>query len=93
MKSPLLILLELFGGLLKSSTDTMRFVGSKLIELFISLGFMAGTSPLGLVIAIAIATAVIFFIMKFVFGASKNLIIIMLVAVVLFIITILLGTA
>lgn len=93
MKSPLIILLELFAGLIKSSTDTMRFVGSKLIELFILLGFIAGTSTFGLVVSIGIGGTVLFFVMKFILGASKNLILITLVATVLFILTILLGSS
>jgi len=76
MESPLIILLELFTGLIAATGETVRFVGSKLVELFISLGFMATIGPIGFVIAVAIASAVILFAMKFFLGSSRTMLLV-----------------
>lgn len=93
MKAPFVILLELFIGLITSIIDTLAFMVSKLIELFISLGVIASGSPLGFVVAVAVGTAIILFIMKFVFDSSRSYILIGVVAAVLFIIAILISSA
>jgi hypothetical protein len=93
MKAPFVILLELFIGLITSIIDTLAFMVSKLIELFISLGVIASGSPLGLIVAVAVGTAIILFIMKFVFDSSRSYILIGVVAAVLFVIAILISSA
>lgn len=92
MKAPFVILLELFFGLVKSIIDTMGFLISKLIELFISLGFIAGTSPLGFIVAVAVGTVIVLLVMKFVLGSSRNYILVGVIAAVLFIIAILISS-
>jgi hypothetical protein len=93
MKAPFVILLELFIGLITSIIDTLAFMVSKLIEFFISLGVIASGSPLGFIVAVAVGTAIILFIMKFVFDSSRSYILIGVVAAVLFIIAILISSA
>jgi hypothetical protein len=92
MDAPFVILLELFVGLIRGIIDTLAFMVSKLIELFISLGVIAGASPLGFIVAVAVGTAIILLIMKFVLGSSRSYILIGAVAAVLFIIAILIGS-
>lgn len=86
MESPLVILLELFVGLIMNAIETVGFIGLKMSELFVSLGFIAGTSILGFIVAVAIAAAVIAVILKFILGSSKSTILIVVGAAVVFMI-------
>jgi len=75
MKSPLVILLELLVGLIASAVNTIIFIFTKLVELSVSLGFLAGSSLLGMIIAAAAVFAVLLFVLRFIFSASKQIII------------------
>lgn len=73
IRSPIIILLELLGGLLVSFVQTFSMMYSKLVELFVTLGYISGLSPFGFVIAVFIGSFVCYFVIKFVFGSSKTL--------------------
>ena len=78
IRSPLIILLELVIGLIQQIMNSSSFAFSKLIELFITLSFISGLSPVGFVLSMFIGLLVIFFILKLSFGSSKTLIILFL---------------
>lgn len=74
MKGPLEIMVELVGGLIHNTVITLQFVFIKLIELFGALAQMAGTSPIGFLIAIFIGAVVVTLMLKFVLGSSRTLV-------------------
>lgn len=76
--SPIIILFELVSGLIDNFFQTFRFIYMKLVELFVALAFIAGISPIGMVIAVLIGSVVLFFIIKMSFGSSKTLIVLFL---------------
>ena len=73
VKSPIIIILELLAGLIANIAQSFTFIYTKLVELFITLGYISGLSPIGFVLALAVGSTVVFFILKFVFGSSKML--------------------
>ncbi len=78
VESPIVILIELLGALIENFIGSFQIVYIKMIDLFISLSIISGLNPAGFVIAILIGSIVLFFIIKFVFGSSKILLVIFL---------------
>ncbi|MFH1473262.1 MAG: hypothetical protein ABIE55_00015 [Candidatus Aenigmatarchaeota archaeon] len=74
IKSPLLILLEMLGGLIENFVSSFQLVFSKMVELFITLDKISGLGIPGFIIAILTGSVVGFLVIKFVFGTSKELI-------------------
>jgi len=85
MKSPLIIIIELFAGVISSAISTILFIIGKLGELAVSLVFVSSLGIFGLFIAIIIGAIVFFFFAKIIFKTGKSLFafIIALVAVLL----------
>ena len=73
IRSPLLILLELLEGLILNIASSFSLVHQKILELFITLGFISGLNPIGFVVAVFFGSIVFYFILKFMFGSSKTL--------------------
>ncbi len=76
VESPIIILIELLQELIKNFIGTFQIIYVKLTELFISLSIISGLSPIGFVVAVIFGSLVLFFILKFIFGSSKTLMII-----------------
>lgn len=74
MKSPLIIIIELLAGIVKSIVDTIGFVSFKLAELFVSLVVFSTLGIVGIVIAAVIGVCVFFFVTKFLLKTSGTLI-------------------
>ena len=85
VKSPILILLELIGGLILQFTQSFGFVYSKLVEFFVTLGFISGLSPLGFTVAVIFGSIVFYFVLRFVFGYSKTMFLLFLIYILLLI--------
>jgi len=85
IKSPILILIELIGGLIVQFIESFGFVYLKLVELFITLGFISGLSPLGFTVAVIFGSIVLYFILRFIFGYSKTMFLLFLVYILLLI--------
>jgi len=73
IRSPIIILLEMLGGLILNFIESFDLMYTKLVELFITLGFISGLSPLGFIVAVFIGSFVCFFVIKFVFGSSRTM--------------------
>jgi hypothetical protein len=73
MKSPIVILIELTVGLIRSALDTISFIFSKLQELAVSLIFISSFGPAGFVIALIIGGVVFVVISKFVLKTYKSI--------------------
>jgi hypothetical protein len=73
IRSPIIILIELLGGLIVNFIQSFAFIYTKLVELFVNLGYMSGLSPLGFLVALFIGSFVVYFILKFIFGSSRVL--------------------
>ncbi len=86
VESPIIILIEMLGGLIENFIGSFRIVYIKLTELFISLVIISGINPIGFIIAVVFGSLVLFFILKFVFGSSKTLLVIFLFYFILVII-------
>ena len=74
IKSPLLILLEMLGGLIANFVSSFQLIFNKMLELFVSLSIISGLGPLGFVASAVIGSVVFFLVIKLVFGTSKELI-------------------
>ena len=85
VESPIIILIELLQGLIENFIGSFQIVYVKLIELFISLSIISGVNPIGFIFALLVGSLVLFFILKFVFGSSKTLLVIFLFYFVLMI--------
>ena len=72
---------DMHRGLTRKPIDHISRI-EKLVELFNSLGFIAETGPLGLIVAVIIGGIVVVLISKFVFGSTGSLIKIVLVYIV-----------
>ena len=95
VKSPFTILIELLIALIENFIGSFQVTYIKLIELFVSLAFISGLSPVAFVVAVIFGSLVLFFILKFVFGSSKTLLVIFIFYFILMIIvslTMLAGT-
>ena len=90
MKSPLVIILELFAGLIKSTVDTVFFVFGKLGELLVSLLYISTFGIFGFLIAILIGSLVFVFAAKLVFKSWKSLSAFSIALITVFIVLILL---
>lgn len=88
MKSPLMILIELIVGLISRIFESINFTLMKMVELFISLSFIANLNTFGLIMAVLFGSIIFYFVLKYLFGTSKTLVvlIIFLVIILLFII-------
>ena len=73
-ESPLIILIELFVGIIKNTLDTLGFVGVKLVELFASLLLLSKFGIFGILIAAVIGVSVFFFLTKFILKSSGTLV-------------------
>ena len=73
IRSPLVIIIELLGGLIANFLQSFAFIYVKLVELFVNLGYISGLSPIGFLIALFIGSLVVYFILKFIFGSSRVL--------------------
>ena len=89
VKSPLQIILELFILIIQSIVNTLKLIFEKLVELFMSLAFIAETGITGLVIAAVIGGIVVILISKFVFKSTKSLLQVLLVYVIFVVILVL----
>lgn len=72
MKSPLIILQEMFVGLIMGVVNTVAFVLGKLWELLHSLIFLSSLGIFGFIIALIIGIGVFIFFAKFVFNNWKS---------------------
>ena len=84
--SPITILIEMLQALIANIIGSFQVIYIKLTELFISLSFISGINPIGFVLAVIIGSIVLFFILKFVFGSSKILLVIFLFYFILLVI-------
>ena len=73
IRSPLIIIIEMLGGLIKNFVESFAMIYSKMVELFITLGYISGLSPLGFLVAVFIGSFVCYFVLKFLFGSSRTL--------------------
>jgi hypothetical protein len=73
IRSPIIIIIELLAGLIANILQSFALIYTKLVELFVTLGYISGFGPVGFAIALIIGSTVIFFILKFMFGSSKTL--------------------
>lgn len=73
VRSPIIIIIELLAGLIANIVQSFAFIYTKLLELFITLGYISGLSPIGFAVALIVGSTVIFFVLKFMFGSSKTL--------------------
>jgi len=89
IKNPLQIILELLVLIIQSIVSTLALVLEKLVELFSSLAFMAGTGVVGLFIACVIGGIVVVLISKFVFKSTKSLFQVLMVYVIFVLILVL----
>ncbi|MFH0929535.1 MAG: hypothetical protein V1818_04260 [Candidatus Aenigmatarchaeota archaeon] len=78
IRSPLVILFELLASLILNIIESFVTIYTKLIELFVTLGFISGLSPLGFIVALFVGSLVVYFVIKFVFGSSRMLVFIFL---------------
>jgi len=85
VKSPILILLELIGGLIVQLIESFGFVYLKLLELFVTLGVISGFGPLGFTVAIIFGSVVLYFVLRFAFGYSKTMFLLFLIYILLLI--------
>ena len=83
VKSPVQIIIELLVGLISGLVEDLEFINAKMVELFISLGFLARTNPLGAVIAVVSGSLVLFFTLKYASGYVKIIIILSVILVFL----------
>jgi hypothetical protein len=83
LKSPLLVLLELVVGLITQMLNTFQFMYAKLLELFIVLSIVSGMSPIGFALAIFLFSIVLFFVLKYIFGSSRILMLLFLIYIFL----------
>ena len=74
IRSPIVILFEMLGGLILNFLDSIDMIYTKLVELFITLGVISGLSPIGFLVAVFIGSLVCFFVIKFIFGSSRTMI-------------------
>ncbi|MBD3155943.1 MAG: hypothetical protein GF368_04800 [Candidatus Aenigmarchaeota archaeon] len=79
VKSPFQIIFELLVLLISTTVEGIRIIFEKIVELFESLVYLAGTGMVGLLISSVIGGLVIIFISKFIFGNTKSLVKILLV--------------
>jgi len=86
VESPIIILIEMLGALIENFIGSFRIIYLKLTELFISLAIISGINPIGFIIAVIFGSLVLFFILKFVFGSSKTLLVIFLFYFILLIV-------
>lgn len=85
IKSPILILLELIGGLIVQFIKSFEFVYLKLVELFVTLGIISGFGPLGFTVAVIFGSIVLYFILRLAFGSSKTFFFLFLIYILLLI--------
>ena len=86
VNSPIIILIEMLQALIANFIGSFRIIYLKLTELFISLAIISGINPIGFIIAVIFGSLVLFFILKFVFGSSKTLLVIFLFYFILLIV-------
>ena len=79
VKSPLQVIYELLVGIIQSIVNTFKFIFEKLVELFMSLAFIANTGIVGMLVASVVGAIVVVLVAKFVFKSSKSLLQILLV--------------
>lgn len=80
MESPFIVLIELILGLISRTSESLTFVFSKIIEFFLSLQSVSGIG--GVFIVAIIGAIVLLFSLKFIFKASKMLIVLWIVLIV-----------
>jgi hypothetical protein len=80
MDSPLIVLIELIVGLISRTSESLTFIFSKIIEFFASLQFVSGIG--GIIVVAIVGAIVLLFALKFFFKASKTLIILWLIFIV-----------
>ncbi len=78
VESPFVILIEMLQALIENFIGSFQIIYIKLIELFITLSIISGVSPVAFVVVVIFGSLVLFFILKFVFGSSKILLVIFL---------------
>lgn len=72
IKSPVLILIEMLEGLIQNIVSSFQLIFYKMLELFVALDMISGLSPLGFIVALTVGSVVFFFILKLIFGTSKE---------------------
>lgn len=77
--SPIGTILEMIWTLISSTVSTTGKLGSLFFELTGQLGSVSTLGPAGFLLAGIVLVAVIFFLAKFVLGAGKNLLILLIV--------------
>jgi len=78
VNSPFVILIEMLQALIENFIGSFQIIYIKLIEFFITLTIISGINPMAFVVAVIFGSLVLFFILKFVFGSSKILLVIFL---------------
>lgn len=73
IRSPLIIIIELLGGLIVNFIESFAMIYQKMVELFLTLGYISGLSPLGFLVAVFMGSFFCYFALKFVFGSSRTL--------------------
>ncbi len=73
VESPIIIIIEIFLGLIAASIQMLLFLIGKLGELFISLAYLAVVNPIGFIISVFIGAICLYFILKLIFRESKFL--------------------
>lgn len=85
MVNPLTTILDMLLFLIKSIIESIIFVASKTIEFFLLISDAATASTESFIASIIIGSIVLFLVAKYIFGASKELILIMLIFLILLI--------
>ncbi|MEM5799903.1 MAG: hypothetical protein QXZ43_04545 [Candidatus Aenigmatarchaeota archaeon] len=88
MANPLFIILEMLYFLIKSLIDAILFISLKTIEFFASIAGNATLSIENMIIGVFVSGLVLFLVVKYLFGVSKELLIIMIIYFVLLLIAI-----
>ncbi|MEM7819162.1 MAG: hypothetical protein QW403_03425 [Candidatus Aenigmatarchaeota archaeon] len=73
VESPIVIIIEIFLGLIAASIQMIIFLFGKLGELFVSLAYLAVINPIGFIISVFIGAICLYFILKLIFRESKFL--------------------
>lgn len=92
--NPFVILFELIVGVAQQEWDTIVFVLSKLWEFLVSLSYYSSQSPMLAVLSAVFASAVTYFVLKYLFKRTPIKLILMVVfgIVIIGVILILLGS-
>ena len=75
VESPIIIIIEIFLGIIVASIQMILFLMGKLAELFVSLAYLAAVNPIGFIVSVFIGAVCLYFLLKLIFRESKFLLI------------------